>query len=61
MIRHAAENTDFEGLMINPYRETSHGAILYLNRDNLNRIIQNAEEIIDGLPESIRDAVRKGI
>ena len=61
LIRHAAQNMDYEGLMINPYHKTPHGAIIYLNRDNLEHIIRYAEKTINGLPDNVRDAVIRGI
>ena len=48
-------------LLINPEHMNFQGAIVFLNRRNLKGIIHNAEVMINDLPESIRDEVRKGI
>ena len=59
IIRHAATNTKYDGLIINPDHTNAQGAILYLSRDNLKHIIQYAEETINDLPESLREEIKK--
>ena len=57
--RAAKDNRYLSGLIINPY--SGHKAIAYLSSVNIRAIIKNAEELINQLPEEVRDEVRKGI
>ena len=61
IIRQSAGDENCEGLLINPEHVNSQGAAILLNRENLKGIIRYAEEVINDLPESIREDVKKGI
>ena len=59
ILSQAANARGIMGIVINPY--SGHRAIACLNQENIRMIIQQAEDTINGLPDDIREEVRKGI
>ena len=59
LLRRAAEDPQTSGLVIDPY--PGEQALLFLSRENLQHILENAARSIAALPEPLRVEVEKGI